>query len=122
MDQSERSGVLVRTPYEIRRAGWLNTLDEAIAHATRNTDGVYISVDIDCVDRAFAQGTSVANGCGLLAYEVADALYEIARRANVIGLDIVEVSPPLDNSSDTAEIAAHFVLNYLAGGVAKRAD
>ncbi|GGY10322.1 hypothetical protein GCM10007160_41880 [Litchfieldella qijiaojingensis] len=81
----------------------------------RDVGGVYISIDIDCLDRAFAPGTSVPNGCGLMTYEVADALYEIARRVEVIGLDIVEVSPPLDNTSNTPEVAAHFILNYLAG-------
>ncbi|ABC30362.1 Arginase/agmatinase/formimionoglutamate hydrolase, arginase family [Hahella chejuensis KCTC 2396] len=122
MERAERAGVMVRTPYEIRRDGWLHTLEEAIAHASRNTDGVYVSVDIDCLDRAFAQGTSVPNGCGLMAYEVADALYEIARKTKTIGLDIVEVSPPLDDASNTAEVAAHFVMNYLAGLTERRRD
>jgi len=115
MDDAERSWILVQTPHEIRKSGWAETLKSAIAHATRDTSGIYISIDIDCLDRSFAQGTSVPNACGLMPYEVADAVYEICRQTKLIGLDIVEVSPPLDNSSNTAEVAAVFVLNALAG-------
>ena len=115
MDVAEASGVMVRTPYEIRRSGWGPTVAEAVAHATRDLDGVYISVDIDCLNFAFAAGTSVVNAGGLYVHEVADALYEIGKTANVVGMDIVEVAPPLDPSNCTQQVAAQLVMNLLAG-------
>jgi agmatinase len=121
MRTAESAGVMVRTPYEIRRRGWRPVIEEAVAHASRGTDGVYISVDIDCLDQAFAPGTSVPNPCGLLAHELVDAVFEISRQADVIGLDITEVSPPLDTQDYTAQVAAHLVLNHVAGLVAARA-
>ena len=115
MRDAESSGIMVCTPYDIRRAGWPETLESAIRHATRDTDGVYISVDIDCLNFAVAPGTSVVNAGGLLAHELTDAIFEIASRTKIIGMDVVEVSPPLDLSGNTAKVAAHVILNFLAG-------
>jgi agmatinase len=119
MRSAEENGVLVRTPYEIRRRGWRETVEEAVAHAGDGTDGVYISVDIDCLDQAYAPGTSVPNPCGLLAHEVVDAVFEISAATDVVALDITEVSPPLDVLDYTSQVAAHIVLNHVAGVVAR---
>jgi agmatinase len=115
MTEAEELGVMVKTIYEIRRAGWREALSQAIAHASEGMDGVYLSVDIDAIDQAFAPGTSVPNPCGLLPHEVVDAVYEIARATPVIALDITEVSPPLDQTGGTAQLAAHIVLSFMAG-------
>jgi agmatinase len=120
MRDAEHRGVLVRTPYDIRGQGWQRTVKEAVAHASNPTGRVYISVDVDVMDQSVAPGTSVPNPCGLLPHEVADAVFEISRRADVVGLDVVEVSPPLDRLDATAHVAAHIVLNHLAGVMAKR--
>lgn len=117
MDEAERQGVLVRTPYEIRKAGWAATVRESIEHAGRDTDGIYISIDIDSIDQSFAPGTSVPNAGGFLAHEVLDAVFEISAAAPVVGLDITEVSPPLDALNFTSQVAAQIVMNFMAGVV-----
>ncbi|HEV7367934.1 agmatinase family protein [Arenibaculum sp.] len=117
---AEQKGVLVLTPYEIRRAGWRETIARSIAHATRNTGGVYISVDIDAIYQSHAPGTSVPNPAGLLPHEVMDGVFEIALSAPTVGIDVNEVSPPLDTQDFTAHVAAHVVLNFMAGVVARR--
>jgi agmatinase len=121
MHAAESAGVMVRTPYDIRRRGWPRVIEEAVAHAGRGTDGVYISIDIDCLDQSFAPGTSVPNACGLFAHELVDAVFEISRQADVVGMDITEVSPPLDTQDYTAQVAAHLVLNHVAGLVSRAA-
>ncbi len=117
MRSAEENGVLVRTPYEIRRRGWSETVKEAVEHVSRGTDGIYLSIDIDCLDQAFAPGTSVPNPSGLLPHEVADAIFEVSSMANVVGFDITEVSPPLDQQDHTSQLAAHLTLNHIAGTV-----
>jgi agmatinase len=119
MDRAEEQGVLVRTMYDIRRQGWQRTIEEVVRHVGTGTDGVYITVDIDCVDQAFAGGTSVPNPSGFLAYEVIDALFEFSRRTEVVGLDVMEVAPPLDQSDNTPRVAAYMVFNHVAGVVAR---
>jgi agmatinase len=117
MHAAESAGVMIRTPYEIRKQGWEATIAEAAAHASRGTDGVYISIDIDSLDQAFAPGTSVPNPCGLLAHELVDAVFELSQQVPVAGLGITEVSPPLDTMDRTAQVAAHLILNHVAGTV-----
>jgi agmatinase len=119
MSRAEGNGVLVRTPYEIRRQGWAESVREAVEHVSGDTDGVYVSVDIDCVDQAFAPGTSVPNATGLLPFELADAVFELSSMAEIVALDITEVSPPLDKLDYTCQLAAHVVLNHIAGVVTR---
>jgi agmatinase len=120
MRRAEDSGVMVRTVYDIRRQGWAETLAEVVRHVSAGTDGVYVTVDIDCVDQAFAAGTSVPNPNGLLAHELIDAVFELSASSDVVGLDIMEVSPPLDPSDNTARVAAYLVLNHVAGVMARQ--
>jgi agmatinase len=119
MDEAEAKGILVRTPYEIRRAGWPAILAEAVAHASAPGAGVYLSIDIDAIHQAFAPGTSVPNAQGLLAHEVLDAVFEICAATRVVGMDLVEVSPPLDSDNRTSHLAAQIVFNFIAGTVVR---
>ena len=62
MQDAQAQGVLVLTPYDLRRMGWENWWRRALAHATGNGErGVYISVDIDALDQGVAPGTAVPN-------------------------------------------------------------
>ncbi|ASY67041.1 Formiminoglutamase (plasmid) [Sinorhizobium sojae CCBAU 05684] len=117
MREAEAAGVLVMTPYDIRRVGWTVALRTAIEHGTADGAGVYISVDIDGIDQAYAPGTSVPNCGGLLAHEVLDAVFEIAVNAPTLALDITEVSPPLDRDDMTSRLAAQIIMNFMAGVV-----
>ncbi|HET8642348.1 MAG TPA: agmatinase family protein, partial [Pseudonocardiaceae bacterium] len=117
MRRAEDSGVLVRTVYDLRRQGWRDALAEVVEHVGRDTDGVYISVDIDCIDQAFAGGTSTPNPSGLFAHEVIDAVFEISAATRVVGLDIAEVSPPLEGTGNTARVGAYLMHNHVAGTV-----
>jgi agmatinase len=118
---AEEAGVLIITPYDVRRQGWKESIQEAIFHASNEVDGIYLSVDIDSIDLAYAPGTSVPNVGGLMAHEILDAVFEIAAKAPVIGMDITEVSPPLDQNDMTSKLAAQIVLNFLAGVVTQKA-
>lgn len=60
----------------------------------------YISFDIDCLDPAFAPGTGTPVPGGLTTYETQRILREF-RIPNLVGADIVEVSPPFDSSEIT---------------------
>jgi len=116
MRDAQAQGVFVLTPYDLRHMGWENWWRQALAHATGNGQrGVYISVDIDALDESVASGTAVPNPMGLSARDVADAIYEFSSGSRVVGLDITEVSPPLDSTGSTVQVAAHLLHNYWAG-------
>ncbi|MGI9310469.1 MAG: agmatinase, partial [bacterium] len=65
----------------------------------------YITFDIDCVDPAFAPGTGTPV-CGGLSSTQALQTLRALRGINVVGMDVVEVSPPYDHGEITALLAA----------------
>jgi agmatinase len=78
--------------------------------------GVFISVDIDVVDPGLAPGTGTPEPGGLNSREVLDTMRRLARELNVVGADIVEVSPPYDGPGEqTAYLANRIVLEILNG-------
>ena len=66
----------------------------------------YLTFDIDCLDPAFAPGTGTPVWGGLASWQAAAILRDLAG-VNVVGGDIVEVSPPYDTTGATAIAGAH---------------
>jgi agmatinase len=80
----------------------------------------YLTLDIDCLDPAFAPGTGTPEPGGLSSSQVLTVLEELAP-LNWVGMDCVEVAPAYDHAELTSHAAAHFVWTYLCGQVAKGA-
>jgi agmatinase len=80
---------------------------------------VYLSLDIDCLDPAFAPGTGTPEPGGMSSAQVLSLLEELAD-LNFVGMDCVEVAPAYDHAELTSSAAAHFVWTYLAGRAAQR--
>ena len=62
---------------------------------------VHVSFDIDVLDPAFAPGTEIPSSAGLSTRQAIDLLRGAIERSRLVGLDIVEVSPPFDNGDIT---------------------
>ena len=75
---------------------------------------VYLSLDIDCLDPAFAPGTGTPEPAGMTSAQVMTLLEDLAD-LDFVGMDCVEVAPPYDHAEITASAAAGFVWTYLAG-------
>jgi arginase family enzyme len=74
---------------------------------------VYVSFDIDSVDPAYAPGTGTPEVGGLTSYE-ALSLVRALRGLQVVGFDLVEVSPPYDGPGQiTALLAANLLYEFL---------
>lgn len=99
---------------EITTKGLANCLDEVIRRATDDCDGVFLSVDVDVVDPGSAPGTGTPEPGGLTSREVLDAVRKITLEAPVIGMDVVEVSPPYDHADITALLASRVALEALS--------
>jgi agmatinase len=74
---------------------------------------VYISVDIDVLDPAFAPGTGTPEAGGLSSRELLMIL-RATSSLNVVGADIVEVAPAYDHAEITGIAAAHVGYELLA--------
>ncbi len=81
---------------------------------------VYLSLDIDCLDPAFAPGTGTPEPGGMSSNQVLSVLEELADLPWV-GMDCVEVAPPYDHAELTSYAAAQFVWTYLCGRLAQAA-
>jgi agmatinase len=81
---------------------------------------VYLTLDIDCLDPAFAPGTGTPEPGGLTSSQVLTLLEGLADLP-FCGMDCVEVAPPFDHAELSSQAAAHFVWTYLAGRVAAAA-
>ena len=73
---------------------------------------VYLTFDIDCLDPAFAPGTGTPV-CGGLTTAQAIAIVTGLRGLDVIGADLVEVSPPFDHAEITSLAGATLALHFL---------
>jgi agmatinase len=74
---------------------------------------VYVSIDIDVLDPAHAPGTGTPEAGGLTSRELL-AILRGFEGANVVGADIVEVSPPFDHAEITSIAAAHAAYELLS--------
>jgi agmatinase len=81
---------------------------------------VYVTIDIDVLDPAFAPGTGTAEAGGISSRELLEAIQHIAKSdVNVIGADLVEVAPVYDPTEKTPIAASKFIREILLGWVKK---
>ena len=73
---------------------------------------VYITFDIDCLDPAFAPGTGTPVPGGLSSH-TALSIIRLLGKLNIVGMDVVEVSPAYDHAEITAIAAAHVAADML---------
>jgi agmatinase len=106
--------------HEVVTRGLDAVLEEAFAIAVDDCDGVFVSVDLDVVDPGMAPGTGTPEPGGLTGRQLLDAVRRIAIALPVVGIDIVEVSPPYDSAEITAFLANRVVLEMLAGILFRR--
>jgi agmatinase len=107
---------------EIVQRGLTDCLTEAFGIATDDCDGVFLSVDVDVCDPGHAPGTGTPEPGGLSARDLLDAVRRICLELPVVGIDVVEVSPPYDHAEITAALANRVVLEALSAIARRRQD
>ncbi len=106
---------------EIGEKGLDKVVDEAVDYSLAGgAKGVFISVDIDVVDPGLAPGTGTPEPGGLGSREMLDTVRRLARELNVLGADVVEVSPPYDGPGEQTAYLANRIVLELLNGMAER--
>ena len=107
----------------LTNAGQLQPVLQAIHGRMRDLGHppVYLSLDIDCLDPAYAPGTGTPEPGGMSTNQVLTLLEELAPLP-FVGMDCVEVAPPYDHAELTCYAAAQFVWTYLCGRIAAKAS
>lgn len=114
----------IRTHFmaEIIRSGFDTVLNRAIDEATDGAEYLFMSVDIDVVDPAYAPGTGSPEPGGLSSHEILRAVRRIVHEVGIAGMDVVEVSPPYDVGNNiTALLATRIVWEALTGLAMRKA-
>ena len=73
---------------------------------------VHVSFDIDALDPAFAPGTEIPSSGGLTSRQALEVLHSVAAVAKLVGLDLVELSPPFDNGNITTLAALKVIFEF----------
>jgi len=109
---AESQGAQILTIERCFKEG-IEAVIEHIHHAVGNKP-VYVSLDIDVVDPAFAPGTGTPEVGGFTSFQIMQIVRGL-KGLDTVGFDLVEVSPPYDSSGEiTSILAANLVFEFLS--------
>ena len=111
LENAQNAGLEIVSPLDLVELGVLKIADKMVARGAGLNK--YISIDLDCIDPAFAPGVSLPSSGGL---STLDLFYLLKHAINfgVIGVDIVEFSPDFDFNNNTANLAARIISECIA--------
>ncbi|HBA41521.1 MAG TPA: agmatinase [Alphaproteobacteria bacterium] len=107
----------ILTIRDVEELGIDKTAEIALELAWKDADAVYLSFDIDCVDCGFVPGTGWPEPGGFLPREALSLVGKVAAEG-ICGLEVVEVSPPYDQSEITALFGTRVIVDVLGSLVA----
>ena len=93
---------------------------QMICEAMSGVKSLYLSLDIDILDPAFAPGTGTPEGGGLSTRQVFELVRNLVTRLPVKAMDLVEVAPPLDHSDITSWAALKIIYELFAALALKK--
>jgi agmatinase len=121
-DWMREQGMRWHTMDEIWQRGFQTVMKDAISEALSAADSLYISIDVDSLDPSFAPGTGTPEPGGIMSADLLRMVRTLCLEHNVVGIDIVEVSPAYDVSDLTVNVAHRLAFECLAGLAARRRD
>lgn len=114
------AGITQITAREVARAPIEAIVNRALEVAGTGTSSVYVTVDMDVLDQAFAPGVPAMVPGGMTTWQLFDALLLLGRDPRVHAIDFVEVDAAQDPRRATVRAAVHAMLTFLTG-IAMRA-
>jgi formiminoglutamase len=116
---ARKAGIRFFTVAETRRRGAAHLMATAIEDLGKNCDAIYLDLDIDVADRAFAPSAPGSRSGGLLPAELFEAVRIAGAAAKVRAIDIVEHDPGQDLRDLTAFLAASCLVRFLSAAVTR---
>jgi agmatinase len=114
----DEQGITAIPMHEVQRDG----IDAAVLRALKIVGDcpLFLSVDIDVLDPAFAPGTGTPEPGGMTTADLMKACRAVATGCNLVGADLVEVIPTLVGSADITALAADRIVREILTGIAQR--
>ena len=113
-----RQGIASLFMHDIRDEGIRAVVERALEHVGEGP--VYLTVDVDVLDPAFAPGTGTPEPGGMTSVDLLWAVREIASRVSLVGADVVEVLPTAIGSADITALVAERIVRETLTGLALR--
>lgn len=111
-EYGKQRGVTMYTVEEVYRPG-IQTIIEKSMQMLSDVDAVYVSVNMDVLDQAFAPGCPAIGPGGMDSRTLLQSILLLARYDKVQAMDIVEIDPTIDFRQMTSRLAAWFILQFL---------
>jgi agmatinase len=118
MEWQRSRGISTHPMHEVRDDG-IRAVVERVVDDVGNGP-VYLTVDIDVLDPAFAPGTGTLDPGGMTTLDLLWAVRELCRRLEIVGADVVEVRPRDIEGADITAFAGHYVVREFLNGFALR--
>ncbi|MBD1379585.1 formimidoylglutamase [Metabacillus arenae] len=116
-DYAKSQGITVYTMKDVRSRGTKDLLVDSLAKLEKEADHIYLSVDMDVLDQAFAPGCPAIGPGGMDSQSLLEAIEYAGTNKKVKGIDIVEIDPTLDIRDMTSRLGAWVLLSYVKGKI-----
>jgi agmatinase/guanidinopropionase len=111
LSEAKEMGAKIVTIEHVFEMGIPSVIDKI--RTTIGDRPVYVSLVIDSVDPAFAPGTGTPEVGGLSSYQILQLVRGL-QGLNIVGFDLVEVSPPYDHGDITSILAANLAFEFIS--------
>ena len=115
LDYVAESGAQIYSLTQIHSQKNSETFARAYRRISAETQGVYVSFDVDSVRSSEAPGVSSPTPTGLTAEELLECAYIAGSQESTAMVDVCEFNPKFDLDGHTARLAAMVIANFLAG-------
>lgn len=99
----------------VERDGWESVMERALQDAREGAEYLFISLDVDVIDPTYMPGTRVPEPGGLTSREILPLMRRICAETNVVGFELVELSPSADPGYISVELSDRIVRECLTG-------
>jgi agmatinase len=112
LENASKQKLEIVTPIDIIELG-INTVVKKVISKC-DSSKVYLSIDLDCMDPGVAPGVSVPAPGGLFPLDLIYMIKKISENLQIVGMDIVELSPDYDLNQNTANHAARILMETIS--------
>lgn len=115
----EHPELLVIKAYDIFKNGYQEAINRIVSHF-KGYDALYLTLDIDVLDPAFAPGTGTPEAGGLSSRELLEILNQLMEQLPIKAMDLVEISPSLDTTNQITSWAGAKIIYEILGQLHKK--
>jgi len=107
--------ISVYTMKDVENMTLMNIMKKEIQRLSEQTDCIYVSVDMDVLDQAFAPGCPAIGPGGMDSKTLLEGILFAGKQEKVKAMDIVEIDPTIDFRNMTSRVAAYIMLQFMKG-------